>query len=120
MESGWDMKHLLRVMVSSQAYRQSSRITPELLKKDPRNFLLGRAPRFRLNAERIRDNALAISGLLSPKMFGEPVMPYQPPGLWRQTGRNEPKWLEEKNEDRWRRGIYRLSKSCSLPKHGQL
>ena len=106
MESGWDMKHLLRVIVSSQAYRQSSRITPELLEKDPRNFLLGRAPRFRLNAERIRDNALAISGLLSPKMFGEPVMPYQPPGLWRQTGRNEPKWLEEKNEDRWRRGIY--------------
>ena len=106
MESGWDMKHLLRVMVSSQAYRQSSRITTELLEKDPRNLLLGRAPRFRLNAERIRDNALAISGLLSPKMFGEPVMPYQPPGLWRQTGRNEPKWLEEQDEDRWRRGIY--------------
>ncbi len=106
MESGWDMKHLLRVMVSSQAYRQSSRVTPALLEKDPLNLLLARAPRFRLNAERIRDNALAISGLLSRRMFGEPVMPFQPPGLWRQTGRNEPKWLEAKDEDRWRRGIY--------------
>jgi len=106
MESGWDMKHLLRVMVSSQAYRQSSRVTPALLEKDPLNLLLARAPRFRLNAERIRDNALAISGLLSKRMFGEPVMPFQPPGLWRQTGRNEPKWLEAKDEGRWRRGIY--------------
>ena len=106
MQSGWDMKHLLRLMVSSQAYRQSSVVTPFLLEKDPRNILLGRAPRFRLNAERIRDNALAISGLLSKRMFGEPVMPYQPPGLWRQTGRNEPKWREEKDENRWRRGIY--------------
>ena len=106
MDSGWNMKKLLKVMVSSQAYRQSSGVPAGLLEKDPRNILLGRAPRFRLNAERIRDNALAVSGLLSAKMFGEPVMPYQPPGLWRQTGRNEPKWLEETDEDRWRRGIY--------------
>jgi len=106
MDSGWDMKHVLRTIVLSQAYRQSSRLTPDLVEKDPRNLLLARAPRFRMDAERIRDNALAISGLLSSRMFGEPVMPYQPPGLWHQTGRNEPKWVEEKDEDRWRRGIY--------------
>jgi hypothetical protein len=106
MESGWDMKHVLKTIVLSQAYRQSSRLTPALAEKDPRNLLLARAPRFRMDAERIRDNALAISGLLSSRMYGEPVMPYQPPGLWRQTGRNEPKWVEAKDEDRWRRGIY--------------
>ncbi|MEC8941148.1 MAG: DUF1553 domain-containing protein, partial [Verrucomicrobiota bacterium] len=106
MDSGWDMKHVLRTIVLSQAYRQSSRLTPDLVEKDPPNLLLARAPRFRMDAERIRDNALAISGLLSSRMFGEPVMPYQPPGLWHQTGRNEPKWVEEKDEDRWRRGIY--------------
>ena len=106
MDSGWDMKHVLKAIVLSQAYRQSSRLTPDLVEKDPRNLLLARAPRFRMDAERIRDNALAISGLLSSRMFGEPVMPYQPPGLWHQTGRNEPKWVEEKDEDRWRRGIY--------------
>ena len=59
-----------------------------------------------MDAERLRDNALAISGLLSTKMHGKPIMPYQPNGLWRQTGRNEPKWEEQKDENRWRRGIY--------------
>lgn len=106
MESGWDMKHVLKTIVLSSAYRQSSKLTPALAEKDPLNLLHARAPRFRMDAERLRDNALAISGLLSRKMFGEPVMPYQPPGLWRQTGRNEPKWVEQKDENRWRRGIY--------------
>ncbi len=106
MESGWDMKHVLKTIVLSQAYQQSSRFTPELLEKDPRNLLHARAPRFRMDAERLRDNSLAISGLLSSKMHGKPIMPYQPPGLWRQTGRNEPKWEEQKDENRWRRGIY--------------
>jgi hypothetical protein len=106
MESGWDMKHMLKLMVMSAAYRQDSCITAELLAKDADNKLYGRASRFRMDAERIRDNALAVSGLLSTKMYGRPVMPYQPPGVWRQVGRNEPKWVEAKNEDRWRRGIY--------------
>ncbi len=106
VESGWDMKHLLKIIVLSNAYQQSSRITAVHAEKDPRNLLLSRAPRFRMDAERLRDNALAISGLLSSRMFGKPVMPYQPPGLWRQTGRNEPKWEEQKDENRWRRGIY--------------
>jgi hypothetical protein len=106
MDSGWDMKHVLKLMVLSSTYRQDSRTTAEHLEKDPANRLYARAPRFRLNAERIRDNALAVSGLLSTKMYGKPVMPYQPPGIWRQVGRNEPKWVEAKDEDRWRRGIY--------------
>ena len=106
MESGWDMKHVLKTIVTSNAYRQSSRIRPDVAGRDPRNLLLARAPRFRMDAERLRDNALAVSGLLSTKMHGEPIMPYQPPGLWRQTGRNEPKWVEQKDENRWRRGIY--------------
>ncbi len=106
MESGWDMKHVLKTVVQSTAYRQSSRMTPHLLERDPRNLLLARAPRFRMEAERLRDNALALSGLLSTRMHGQPVMPYQPPGLWHQAGRNEPKWVEQKDENRWRRGIY--------------
>jgi len=106
MDSGWDMKHVLKTIVLSHAYRQSAKLTPELREKDPRNLLLARGPRFRMDAERIRDNGLAISGLLSDALHGPPVMPYQPPGLWRQTGRNEPKWVEDKDEQRWRRGIY--------------
>ncbi|MCB1092168.1 MAG: DUF1549 domain-containing protein, partial [Verrucomicrobiae bacterium] len=87
MDSGWDMKHVLRLMVTSAVYRQSSRVTPELLEKDPANVLYARGPRFRMSAEMIRDNGLAVAGLLSTRMGGKPIMPYQPPGLWRQIGR---------------------------------
>ena len=106
MDSGWDMKHVLKEIVMSETYQQESRLTPELAEADPDNRLYGRGPRFRLSAETIRDNALTVSGLLSTKMHGPPVMPYQPPGIWRQVGRNEPKWVEEADEDRWRRGVY--------------
>ena len=106
MESGWDMKHLLKQIVMSETYRQDSRLTPQLAQADPENRLYARGPRFRLSAETIRDNALAVSGLLSTKMHGPPIMPYQPPNIWRQVGRNEPKWQEAENEDRWRRGVY--------------
>ena len=106
VDSGWSMKHMLKLIVMSSTYRQTSRMTPDLLEKDPQNMLFARGPRFRLSAEAIRDNALAISGLLSTKMSGSPVMPFQPRGLWRQVGRNEPKWLESPGEDRYRRGIY--------------
>jgi hypothetical protein len=77
-----------------------------MLEKDPGNRWMARGPRFRMSAEMIRDNALAVSGLLSTKMGGEPIMPHQPAGLWRQTGRNEPKWIDAEDEDRFRRGIY--------------
>ncbi len=106
VDSGWDMQHVLRLMVTSSTYRQSSKVTPEVLKEDPKNQFYARGPRFRMGAEMIRDHALAVSGLISTKMGGEPIMPYQPPGMWRQVGRNEPKWIEEKDEDRFRRGIY--------------
>lgn len=106
MENGWDQKALLREIVLSRTYRQDSRIPEDLLRTDPANRAYARGPRFRLSAEAIRDNALAVSGLLSTRMGGEPVMPHQPPGQWRQVGRNEPKWVDATDENRFRRGIY--------------
>ncbi len=106
MDSGWDMKHMMKVIVTSATYRQASRITPALLSADPKNRLYARAPRFRLDGERIRDTALTISGLLSTQMYGKPVMPYQPDKVWRQIGRNEPKWKEQMDANRWRRAVY--------------
>src|SRR5207247_150366 len=79
---GWSMKKLLRLIVTSAAYRQSSRITPEMLEKDPNNRLLARGPRFRMEAEMIRDSSLAVAGLLSPKIGGPSVFPVQPEGIW--------------------------------------
>ncbi len=86
MEHNWSMKHIIREIVTSATYRQSSRVTPELAATDPDNALLARGPRFRLPSETIRDNALAIAGLLSTKMYGLPVYPPQPAGIWRVTG----------------------------------
>lgn len=106
VESGWDMKHVLKQILMSATYRQDSRLTPELSRIDPANRLYARGARFRLPAEAIRDHGLAVSGLLSGKMYGPPVMPHQPAGLWRTVGRNEPKWVDATDEDRWRRGIY--------------
>ncbi len=103
VESGWSMKHVLRQIVTSETYRQSARRRTD---EDPENRLLARGPRFRMNAEMIRDNALAVSGLLSLEMGGPPVFPPQPDGLWRQTGRNEPKYVTATDADRWRRGVY--------------
>jgi hypothetical protein len=106
VDSGWDVKHMLRLMVCSATYRQSSRVTPELLEKDPRNRLFTRGPRFRLEAEMIRDQALALSGLLNGEMFGPSVYPYQPPGLWRAAFNGERTWPQSERGDRYRRGIY--------------
>ena len=106
MDSGWDMKHMLRLIVLSETYKQSSDLDEVLLEKDPKNLYYARAPRFRLDAETIRDHGLSVSGLLSIEMYGEPVMPFQPPGVWNQTGRGEPVWEEQQDSNRWRRGIY--------------
>jgi hypothetical protein len=106
MESGWDMKHILKTIVLTDIYQQSSKVTPDLLASDPENRQLTRGPRFRLSAETIRDNALTVAGLRSDKMHGPPIMPYQPDGIWRAVGRNAPKWKAAENEDRYRRGIY--------------
>lgn len=106
VESGWDRKHLLRSIVTSATYRQDSRIDGTGLALDPKNRLLARGPRVRLSAETLRDQALAASGLLSSERFGPPVMPYQPPGVWRAVGRGAPTWNEARDEQRYRRGIY--------------
>jgi hypothetical protein len=104
--SGWDMKHLIRIMVTSAAYRQSSLVTPELQERDPENRLLARGPRFRLDAEAIRDQSLAVSGLLSAKMFGPAVRPMQPSfGLVAAFGTSMD-WKTSEGEDRFRRAIY--------------
>ncbi len=87
-------------------FRREARLTAEQLQRDPHNRLLARGPRFRLSAELVRDNALAISGLLSPAMYGPPIMPYQPDDLWRSVGRNQPKWQAAGDERRFRRGLY--------------
>ncbi len=104
-DGGWSTKHLLRSIVLSETYRQASESDSTLAKADPRNFLQSRGARFRLGAEAIRDQALAVSGLLSLKMTGPPVMPPQPAGLWRSTY-NGLKWVDAEGEDRYRRGLY--------------
>ncbi|GAB4139005.1 MAG: DUF1553 domain-containing protein [Planctomycetaceae bacterium] len=102
----WDMKGLLKLIVTSATYRQSSRVTDLKLKRDPKNRLLSRAPRIRLEAEMIRDQALALSGLLSSKMMGPSVYPPQPPGLWRAAFNGQRKWPTSQGSDRYRRGLY--------------
>ncbi|TDQ18340.1 cytochrome c [Algoriphagus boseongensis] len=109
---GWSMKSLIREIVNSSTYRQSSEISPEAYKLDPSNQWYSRGPRFRLSAEQVRDQALAVSGLLSSKMYGKPVMPPQPEGIW-QTVYNGEFWVESEGEDRYRRGIYTFLKRTS-------
>jgi hypothetical protein len=103
---GWSRKHLHKLIVMSATYRQAARAQEQSWQLDIDNRWLTRGPRFRLNAETIRDNALAISGLLTNKLGGPPVYPPQPAGIWRHVGRNEPKFVTSVGEDRFRRGIY--------------
>lgn len=105
MDRGWSMKTLHRLIVTSATYQQSSRISPELRDRDPFNILLARGPRFRMEAEMIRDVALASSGLLSAKIGGPSVFPVQPEGTW-DLPYNDDKWVVSKGEDRHRRGLY--------------
>jgi hypothetical protein len=86
IQSGWDVKHIQKLIVMSATYRQASRVTPELLRRDPENSLLARGPRFRMDAEMVRDTALDISGLLVEQIGGRSVRPYQPPGIWEAVG----------------------------------
>jgi hypothetical protein len=101
----WRLKRLHRLIVLSATYRQSSVVTPELLARDPHNRLLARGARFRLEAELLRDQALAASGLLSRKIGGPSVMPYQVDGVWNGS-RNAYNWTTSGGDDRYRRGIY--------------
>ena len=108
MDSGWNIKHLIKLIVTSATYRQSSKITPEALAHDPDNHLFARGPRFRLPAETIRDQALFVSGLLSPKMYGPPVKPPQPKlGINAAFGSGID-WETSVGEDRHRRGVYTM------------
>jgi Protein of unknown function (DUF1553) len=121
-ESGWDVKALIRKIVTSSAYRQSSRVTPEGLAKDPEDRLLARAPRLRLPAEFIRDGALAVSGLLDDRIGGASVSPYQPAGLWeelmsREDGKNwsAQSYTQSHGRDLYRRTMYTFWKRTSPP-----
>ena len=113
-ERGWSMKHIHQLIVLSATYRQRSYVTPELLARDDQNKVLARGPRFRLDAEAIRDNALAAAGLLSLKQGGPPVRPYQPPGLWEsKVGGDRVTYDVSAGEDAWRRGVYTVWKRSS-------
>jgi hypothetical protein len=103
---GWDTKALLRTIVTSATYRQSSKVSAELIQRDPNNRLLTRGPRFRLEAEMVRDQSLALSGLLSRKIGGPSVYPPQPEGLWQAAFNGQRTWPTSQGEDRHRRGLY--------------
>jgi hypothetical protein len=104
-ENEWSIKKQLKQIVMSATYQQSSNVSPDLQRLDPKNRLLARGSRVRLNAEQIRDQALAVGGLLSKKMYGPSVMPPQPEGLW-QVVYSGLEWKTSEGEDRYRRALY--------------
>lgn len=108
----WSLKKLITEIVNSSTYKQDSRSTPELNELDPQNKWLARGPRTRLTAEQLRDQSLAISGLLSNKMYGPGIMPYQPEGVW-QSVYSDAKWILSEREDRYRRAVYTYQKRTS-------
>ena len=109
-ESGWDVKKLFTLMVSSSTYRQAALATPEKLAKDPQNRLLSRGPRFRMDAEMIRDYALSVSGTLSPKLGGPGARPYQPANIWEVVGLHGSRYTQDKGEGLYRRTLYNFWK----------
>ena len=111
---GWSKKALLRRIVLSHTYRQSSEAGPQELDRDPNNALLARGPRKRLTAEEIRDQALAVSGLLSCKRGGPGVMPPQPDGLWDNIPYSDIRWVNSAGEDRYRRTLYTYLRRSSI------
>ncbi|HZF40922.1 MAG TPA: DUF1553 domain-containing protein, partial [Blastocatellia bacterium] len=119
IRSGWDVKAIQKLIVTSATYRQSSRATPELREKDPENRLLARGPRYRMPAETVRDNALAVSGLLNDEVGGRSVLPYQPPGLWEEMafgdGFSMQEYVQSHGKDLYRRSMYTLWKRTVPP-----
>jgi len=119
MRTGWDVKAMQRLIVTSATYRQSSRVTPALLEKDPENRLLARGPRFRLQAELVRDNALAAGGLLKGEIGGPSVFPYQPPGIWEELafgdGFSAQEYVQSHGDDLYRRSMYTFWKRTAPP-----
>ena len=104
-EQRLSLKAMERLIVTSATYRQSSRVTPDRLEKDPYNRLFSRGPRFRMEAEMVRDQALALSGLLKQKIGGPSVFPYQPEGIWFAPYSGD-RWIESREGDQYRRGFY--------------
>jgi hypothetical protein len=119
IRSGWDVKAMQKLIVTSATYRQSSRVTPELREKDPENRLLARGPRYRMPAETVRDNALAVSGLLNDEVGGRSVLPYQPPGLWEEMafgdGFSMQEYVQSHGKDLYRRSMYTFWKRTVPP-----
>ncbi len=118
VESGWDVKHLFRLMVNSATYRQSAAITPDKLEQDPANRLLSRGPRFRMDAEMVRDLALASSRLLEPRVGGASVKPYQPDGVWEAVAMpesNTRKYERDRGSALYRRSLYTFWKRSAPP-----
>jgi hypothetical protein len=113
MRTGWDIKALVRTIVTSSTYRQASAISPEMQQRDPENRLLARGPRFRLPAEMVRDQALAISGLLVEKLGGPSVKPYQPAGLWQELSGED--YKQDQGESLYRRSLYTFWKRAVPP-----
>jgi len=117
-ESGWDVKRLIRLLVTSATYRQAAIATPQKLDVDPANRLLSRGPRYRMDAEMVRDYALAVSGLLSPKVGGPSVKPYQPEGVWEavaMTPSNTRFYKQDAGEALYRRSMYTFWKRSAPP-----
>jgi hypothetical protein len=118
VESGWDVRHVLRLLLTSSVYRQQSVVRADRGDRDPDNRLLARYPRHRLSAEQIRDQALYASGLLDERLGGPSVKPYQPPGLWREVAMpnsNTRIFQRGGTEDLWRRSLYTYWKRASPP-----
>jgi hypothetical protein len=106
MESGWDLKHMVKLIVMSSTYQQSSKVTSKQLELDPYNRFLARGPRYRLSSLALRDQALFLSGLLHEQVGGEPVKPYQPEGVWLEMTLGKIKYEQDHGDDLYRRSIY--------------
>jgi hypothetical protein len=118
LRTGWDVKQCVRSIVTSATYRQDSRTTSTLAEMDPENRLLARGPRYRMDAEALRDNALFLSGLMNMKMGGRGVRPYQPPGIWEAVGytaSNTAKYTQDSGDALYRRSLYLFWKRTAPP-----
>jgi hypothetical protein len=113
VENGWSQKKLLKAILTSRTYRQTSKVTPIVYEVDPTNRLLARGPRFRLTAEGVRDNALSIAGVLDRKQFGPPIKPPQPDGLWTKVGGEKYDYSVSPGTESLRRGVYVVLKRMS-------
>jgi len=117
-EHGWDVKRMFKLMALSATYRQSAVLTPEKIERDPENRLLARGPRFRMDAEMIRDYALSASGLLVERIGGPSVRPYQPPGIWDTVGMPDGdtrKYVQDTGDNLYRRSVYTFWKRQAAP-----